>query len=66
MFLMLDVSAVSRDGAEFAARLLKEAKVSVLPGAAFGPTAAGYVRMSLTQPVPVLEDAFDRIGKMLQ
>jgi arginine:pyruvate transaminase len=65
MFLMIDVAAVSRDGGEFATRLLKEAKVSVLPGAAFGPTAAGYVRMSLTQPVPVLEDAFDRIEKVL-
>jgi len=65
MFLMIDAAAVSRDGAEFAARLLQQGRVSVLPGAAFGPTAAGYVRMSLTQPVPVLEDAFDRIEKML-
>jgi arginine:pyruvate transaminase len=65
MFLMIDASRVSRDGREFARRLLSEARVSTLPGAAFGPTTASYVRMSLTQPVAVLEETFDRIEQML-
>ena len=65
MFLMIDAAGVCRDGGEFARRLLSEARVSTLPGAAFGATTAGYVRMSLTQPVAVLEDAFDRIEGML-
>lgn len=65
MFLMIDVHGVSSDGGAFATRLLDEARVSTLPGAAFGPTAAGYVRMSLTQPVTVLTEAFDRIERML-
>lgn len=65
MFVMIDVSAVSAGGAEFAARLFSEAQVSTLPGAAFGPSAAGYVRASLTQPVAVLEEAFNRMARML-
>lgn len=66
MFLMIDVTQVSPDGAEFASRLLERGGVSTLPGAAFGPTANCYVRMSLTQPVAVLEAAFDRMERVLQ
>ena len=66
MFLMIDTSRVSRDGGEFARRLLAEAEVSTLPGAAFGARTAGYVRASLTQPVGVLEEAFHRIERMLE
>jgi arginine:pyruvate transaminase len=65
MFVMIGVSAVSASGAEFATRLFTEAQVSTLPGAAFGPTAANYVRASLTQPVAVLEEAFNRMERML-
>ena len=65
MFLMIDVSRVSPDGAEFASRLLARGGVATLPGAAFGPTAAGYVRMSLTQPVDVLAEVFDRFETVL-
>lgn len=64
MFLMIDGAEVARDGTELAARLLAEARVSTLPGAAFGPSAEHYVRASLAQPVDVLEQAFDRIAAM--
>ena len=63
MFVMIDVSAVTPDAAEFAARLLNEAGLSLLPGAGFGPTATGMVRMSLTQPEAVLDDALDRLTR---
>ena len=66
MFLMIDVSRCAADGATFAARLLAEGGVSTLPGAAFGPSTAGYVRLSLTRPVAVLAEAFDRISRVLE
>lgn len=67
MFIMIEVSALGTarapmDGTRFAAELLARAGVSTLPGAAFGASAAGYVRMSLTQPVEVLDRAFDRLA----
>jgi bifunctional pyridoxal-dependent enzyme with beta-cystathionase and maltose regulon repressor activities len=33
----------------------------VLAGEAFGPSAAGHIRLSLGTPEPVLETACDRI-----
>jgi aminotransferase len=34
---------------QFAERLLKEEKVAVVPGTAFGPCAEGHVRISYAQ-----------------
>ena len=65
MFIMIDVSGVANDGASFSERLLQEAGISTVAGAGFGPTAINYVRMSLTLPRAGLNDAFDRIEKML-
>jgi aspartate/methionine/tyrosine aminotransferase len=38
----------SETSAEFAKRLLEEAKVLVIPGTGYGSAGEGYVRMSLT------------------
>jgi arginine:pyruvate transaminase len=65
MFLMVDVSGVTKDGLEFSHRLLNEAGVSVLPGEGFGEITRNFVRMSLTHPVEELELAFDRIEKFV-
>ena len=64
MFVMLDVSAVAKDGDEFARDLLERGGVSTVPGSGFGPSTKGYVRVSLTQNVPTLERAFDRIQRV--
>ncbi|MEZ5558699.1 MAG: pyridoxal phosphate-dependent aminotransferase [Pseudomonadales bacterium] len=66
MFIMLDAHRVADDGDAFAARLLAQAGVSTLPGRAFGDSASSYVRLSLTQPLPVLARACDRIEAMLR
>lgn len=47
--------------ADYAARLLEETGVSVAPGAMFGEAGEGYIRISLVQPVPRLEEAVRRI-----
>jgi aspartate/methionine/tyrosine aminotransferase len=42
--------------------VLDEAAVVVTPGSAFGPGGAGYFRVSLVQPAPVLAAAVARIA----
>jgi LL-diaminopimelate aminotransferase len=49
----------------FAERLLERAAVVVGPGAAYGPTSDGYVRLSLTAPEERLAEAVQRIGRAL-
>ncbi len=49
----------------FAERLLEGAGVVVGPGAAYGPTSDGYVRLSLTAPEDRLAEAVERIGRLL-
>ena len=49
----------------FAERLLEEAAVVVGPGAAYGPSSDGYVRLSLTVPEERLREAVDRIAGVL-
>lgn len=63
MFLLVDVRATGLDGEQFAWGLLEEVGVSLLPVASFGASVAGHVRLSLTMPVEVLEDACDRIER---
>ena len=54
--------------AEFAKRLLQEAKVLVIPGTGYGPNGEGYVRMSLTvsgdKNGERLAEAANRIAKL--
>lgn len=61
MFVMLDIRATGLAGPEFAWRLLREQGVSVLDAAAFGASAAGYVRVSYTVDETRLERACRRI-----
>jgi alanine-synthesizing transaminase len=51
MFLWAPIPASHRDlgSQEFALRLLREAKVSVSPGAGFGPGGEGFVRFALVE-----------------
>ena len=51
--------------AEFAARVLQEAGVVITPGTGFGSGGEGYVRMTLTVPSARLEEAIERIGKVM-
>lgn len=64
-YLFLDVSGTGMDGEEFAGRALKEAKVVTIPGASFGPGCGNYVRVACTVPEERLEEASERILKIL-
>lgn len=61
MFVMVDVRGTGLDSATFADRLYYEQGVSVLDAGAFGPSAAGYVRLSYTLDETRLGDACQRI-----
>jgi arginine:pyruvate transaminase len=55
MFVMLDIRATGLSAQAFAQRLLDEEGVALLPGDAFGPSAAGHVRLGLVLDAEVLE-----------
>jgi len=64
MFIMVDAGQICNEGEIFARQLLDEAGLSTIPGRGFGPSAATYVRVSLTHPIDVLEDVFDRMERI--
>ena len=64
MFVLVDVGGTGLDGAAFAARLLDEQLVSVMPGASFGTVARNFIRLSLTVPDEVLAEACSRIATL--
>jgi len=53
------------DSTAFADRLLADADIVATPGVGYGPHGEGYVRMALTVEEPVLEEAGDRIKRLL-
>lgn len=57
------IEAEHKDSYEFAIRLLKEAKVVTVPGAAFGPSGEHHVRMTFCGSREDINEAFDRLEK---
>lgn len=66
MFAMADVRGTGLTSEQFAWRLLREQGVSVLDGAAFGRSAAGFVRISFTLAEARIDDACRRIAALYQ
>ena len=62
MFALLDVRPTGLPALTFARRLLEEEAIAVLPCDAFGPSAAGHVRISLALPDDQLHAAARRIA----
>jgi arginine:pyruvate transaminase len=61
MFVLLDIRRTGMTAQQFAAGLLESEDVAVLPCDAFGPSAAGHLRISLTEPDTRLAEAGRRI-----
>ena len=51
---------------EFTERLLREERVAVVPGNAFGPSGEGHVRMCYATAYEKIEEALERIGRFLE
>lgn len=60
-FLWVPVPEKGKTSREFFNELLNKAGVVVVPGIDFGEEGEGYIRISITQPVPVLKEALTRL-----
>ena len=60
MFMLVDVSASGLNGEDFAMALIDHG-VGVMPGTSFGDQAKNLIRLSLTVPDKILEQAAQRI-----
>ena len=50
---------------EFATRLLKEEKLAVVPGTAFGDSGEGYIRISYAYSLEDLKKAIGRLKEFI-
>ncbi|AQP54216.1 aspartate aminotransferase [Vagococcus penaei] len=62
MYAFINISKTGLSSVEFAMTLLKQQKVLVIPGKAFGDSGDNYVRLAATQSLDVLAEAFKRIN----
>lgn len=63
MFVMVDIRETGLSAQAFADRLLDQHGVSVLAGEAFGPSAAGHIRLGLVLGAEPLAEACRRIAR---
>jgi len=61
-----NVEAVEKSSEKFANKILKEAKVMVIPGTEFGRHGERFVRMSYATTYEKIEEAMDRIEAVLK
>ena len=61
MFVWGGIKGNAPDAGELADRVLQQAHIFIVPGTVFGNGGAGYLRVSLCNPVPVLQEAADQI-----
>ena len=60
-----DISGSGWSDVHFADALLKIEHVAVVPGSAFGPSGAGFIRVTCVRSWPVLEEALSRICRLM-
>lgn len=64
MFPSIKKYGMSSD--EFCERLLKEEKVAIVPGSAFGAGGEGYIRISYAYSMPQLEECAKRLRRFVE
>ena len=65
-YVMVDVSGAGESSEDFALRLLRERRVAVVPGSAFGANGEGTVRVSLAAAREAIELGLDRLAEALR
>ncbi|MDD4954356.1 MAG: aminotransferase class I/II-fold pyridoxal phosphate-dependent enzyme [Candidatus Omnitrophica bacterium] len=65
-YLFISVKKSGLSGMDFAQRLLKEEKVAVVPGSAFGKNLDDYIRISYASSLDNLKEALSRIENFLK
>lgn len=61
-----NIAASGMDENTFAERLLQEERVAMVPGSAFGPSGAGFVRASYATAYEKIEQALERLARFLR
>jgi len=64
-YVYAHVASLGITASEFCERLLAEGRVMMYPGSIYGDYTDDWVRMSMTQPVPRIRDAMDRMGAVV-
>lgn len=62
-YVFVDISQHNKDDWEFAEFLIKEVKISCIPGSSFGPSGRGFVRFSYATSMAVLEEAIEKLTR---
>jgi len=65
-FVFPSVAVTGLSDEEFCEQLLREERVACVPGSAFGPSGAGYVRCSYATAYEKIEQALERIAHFAQ
>jgi aminotransferase len=60
-----EISGTGMDDETFAQELLREERVAVVPGSAFGPSGADHVRMCYATAYEEIVEAMDRIERFV-
>src|SRR5829696_2477519 len=60
------ITSTGLSSEEFTERLLREERVAVVPGSAFGPSGEGHVRMCYATSYEQLEEAVSRITRFVE
>ncbi|MCP3794216.1 aminotransferase class I/II-fold pyridoxal phosphate-dependent enzyme [Paenibacillus sp. CH40] len=60
------ITSTGMSSEQFALRMLKEAKVAVVPGHVFGSGGEGFIRCSYAASLVDLEKALERMGRFMQ
>ena len=64
-YIFPNISKFGMTREEFATRLLKEEKVAIVPGSAFGECGEGFLRVSYAYSLKQLKEALGRIEKFI-
>lgn len=65
-YVFPQVSHLGLTSEEFAEQLLRDQQVAVIPGDAFGPSGAGFVRACYASSLDKIETALDRIERFVK
>lgn len=65
LFVWAKIPQNYKDSAELSDQLLRQTKVFITPGSIFGSNGEKYVRVSLCNPVGILNEAINRIKKFI-
>ncbi len=65
-YIYTNVSTTGLAAPDFCQRLLEETGVMLFPGTMFGDESTDYIRISYLQPLPLIEEAMERIADFVQ